>query len=123
MRETSNPYNIKKLIFTIIGAIFIILILSTVPIKSYLTSILIWSNNLGFFEQTIIFILIHIICTVFFLPGVVLTIFSGYVHGLFLGVLLSCVGGTLGSLLAFYLGRLGITHYLYFGYLCLFFLK
>lgn len=107
----TNPNKIKKLIYTITGTIFILFVFFFVPVKSYLTSILLWSNTLGFFEQSIIFILTHIICTVFFLPGVVLTIFSGYIHGIFIGVLLSCIGGTLGSLVAFYLGRLGIVKY------------
>ena len=53
----------------------------------------------------IVFIIIYILTTVFFLPGTPLTISSGLIFGSFLGTIYTVVGATIGATLAFIISR------------------
>lgn len=96
----------KKIIIllVVIGAIIAASFL--LPLEPYYNIVLEWVDSLGFIRGSTVFVLFYIICVLFFLPGVLLTIFAGYQHGILLGTLLSCIGGTLGAMAAFYLGKL-----------------
>ena len=53
----------------------------------------------------LVFILIYIIATVFFLPGLILTILAGVLFGPFFGTIYSIIGATIGATLAFLSAR------------------
>lgn len=96
----------KKILILLVIAASIAAVTLILPVEEYYNQVLEWVDSLGFVLGTIVFLLVYIFCTIFFLPGVVLTIFAGYQHGVWLGTLLSCIGGTLGCLLAFFIGKL-----------------
>lgn len=96
----------KKIIIILVVIAAIIIASFLLPLEPYYNMVLEWVDSLGFVRGSTVFILFYIICVLFFLPGVLLTIFAGYQHGVLLGTLLSCIGGTLGAMAAFYLGKL-----------------
>lgn len=65
---------------------------------------LVWIETLGFWGP-IVFILIYVAATVFFLPGSILTLGSGLVFGVVKGSLFVSIGSTLGATAAFLVGR------------------
>jgi len=57
-------------------------------------------NNYGIFTP-LIFILIYVLATILFLPGVILTMIAGALFGPVLGLLYAISGATIGATLAF----------------------
>lgn len=95
----------KKLIIILVIIVAIIAASFLLPLEPYYNIVLEWVEGLGFVRGSTLFILFYILCVLLFLPGVILTIFAGYQHGVLIGTLLSCIGGTLGAMAAFYIGR------------------
>ena len=95
--------NYKKIIFILlllIGIIFAIINrenFNSENIKNYLDSF----GNLA----PLVFIFIYIISTVFFLPGLILTILAGVLFGPFFGTIYSIIGATIGATLAFLIAK------------------
>jgi len=75
--------------------------------SDYLMAVLKWIEDLGTIWGTLALLVVYVLTVVLFLPGFTLTIFSGYWCGLFAGTLLSWIGGTLGAVSCFLLGRWG----------------
>jgi uncharacterized membrane protein YdjX (TVP38/TMEM64 family) len=69
-----------------------------------LKNILTWVESLGS-VGAIAFICIYIIATIAFLPAFVLTLGAGVLFGVWLGSIYVFIGATLGSILAFLVGR------------------
>jgi uncharacterized membrane protein YdjX (TVP38/TMEM64 family) len=63
-----------------------------------------WINGLGP-AGVLVFILLYMASTVFFLPGSVLTLGAGFVFGVIKGTILVSAGSTLGATAAFIVGR------------------
>jgi uncharacterized membrane protein YdjX (TVP38/TMEM64 family) len=82
----------------------------TTPISSgfnpqiLLKSVLEWVESLGSIGA-IAFIGIYIIATISFLPAFILTLGAGVLFGIWLGSIYVFIGATLGSILAFLVGR------------------
>ena len=95
--------NYKKIIlflFLLIGIILAIINrenFNSENIKNYLDIF----GNLA----PLVFILIYIIATIFFLPGLILTILAGVLFGPFFGTIYSIIGATIGATLAFLSAR------------------
>ena len=95
--------NYKKIIlflFLLIGIILAIINrenFNSENIKNYLDIF----GNLA----PLVFILIYIIATVFFLPGLILTILAGVLFGPLFGTIYSIIGATIGATLAFLSAR------------------
>tara|TARA_B100001758_G_C18401138_1_gene609076 strand:- start:1026 stop:1688 length:663 start_codon:yes stop_codon:yes gene_type:complete len=95
--------NYKKIIFILFLLIGIILAIinredfNSENIKNYLDSF----GNLA----PLVFILIYAIATVFFLPGLILTILAGVLFGPLFGTIYSIIGATIGATLAFLSAR------------------
>lgn len=53
----------------------------------------------------LIFVLLYIVATVFFLPGSILTLGAGFVFGVIKGAILVSIAATLGAIAAFLVGR------------------
>lgn len=63
-----------------------------------------WVDSLGSLGA-IAFILLYILATIAFLPGLILTLGAGAIFGLVLGSLYVFIGATLGAIAAFLVGR------------------
>ncbi len=91
--------NYKKIIFTfflLIGIIFAIInreLFNNENVTNYL-------DGFGIVAP-LIFILIYMIATILFLPGLILTILAGALFGPFFGTIYAISGATLGATLAF----------------------
>jgi uncharacterized membrane protein YdjX (TVP38/TMEM64 family) len=72
--------------------------------QAILTDALTWVDNLGSLGA-IAFILLYTIATVAFFPGSILTLGAGVIFGILWGSLYVFIGATLGSVLAFLVGR------------------
>jgi uncharacterized membrane protein YdjX (TVP38/TMEM64 family) len=75
------------------------------PVSSYVHATLQWLESLNPVASAILFILIYAVMVVTFLPAMVLSIGAGYAWGFWHAQLLVGVGATLGSALAFVLGK------------------
>lgn len=63
-----------------------------------------WFDSLGWWAP-VVFVLLWVAATVFFLPGVVLTIAGGLVFGAFWGAVWTTIGANAGAAAAFLIGR------------------
>ncbi|KAK9820389.1 hypothetical protein WJX72_009855 [[Myrmecia] bisecta] len=72
--------------------------------KDQLRPLLVWTDahrTQGAFA----FVAVYILCTVLFVPGLLLSLGGGAIFGLLLGTLLVWIGACIGAILAFLLGR------------------
>ena len=97
---------ISKLKYIGIAAIAAALIASTqfVDIQGVLTRALNWINSLGP-AAAIVFMVIYIVATVFFIPASILTLGAGVVFGLIKGSIYVYIAASIGASLAFLVGR------------------
>lgn len=63
-----------------------------------------WFGSLGWWAP-VVFVLLWVVATVFFLPGVVLTVAGGLVFGAFWGAFWTTIGANAGAAAAFLIGR------------------
>jgi uncharacterized membrane protein YdjX (TVP38/TMEM64 family) len=74
------------------------------PVKEWLAAALAWTA--GHREIAwLIYIVLYVVATVGFLPGLILTIAAGVIFGLATGIALASVGSVLGATAAFFVGR------------------
>lgn len=90
----------------IVCAVALVLGLSIwlLPVKSYLVTVLEWTQGLGIWGP-LVFILAYIVATVLFLPGSVLTLGAGFLFGVLMGTVWASIASTLGAAAAFLVGR------------------
>jgi uncharacterized membrane protein YdjX (TVP38/TMEM64 family) len=95
--------NYNKIIFTLLILIGIIFAMIN---RNYFNNenITIFLNDYGSLAP-LIFILIYIIATIVFLPGLILTILAGVLFGPIYGTVYSIIGATIGATLAFLSAR------------------
>jgi len=74
------------------------------PVREWLTALNLWLEELGLIG-ILAFILIYILATVLFLPGLILTIGAGFAFGLAWGFAGVSIGSTTGAACAFLIGR------------------
>jgi uncharacterized membrane protein YdjX (TVP38/TMEM64 family) len=53
----------------------------------------------------VIFVIVYIIATILFIPGILLTPSAGYIFGIFWGTIYCIIGSTVGATFAFLIGR------------------
>ena len=63
-----------------------------------------WLEQAGWWAP-VIFILIYVVATVFFLPGSLFTLAGGVIFGPILGVVCNLTGATIGAALSFLIAR------------------
>jgi uncharacterized membrane protein YdjX (TVP38/TMEM64 family) len=74
------------------------------PAREWFTAVLVWTQ--GHRELAwLIYIVLYVIACVCLLPGLILTIASGVIFGLPVGLALASVGSVLGATAAFFVGR------------------
>jgi len=69
-----------------------------------INNIQIWLNNYQPWTP-LVFILLYVLATIFFLPGTVMTISGGLLFGLWWGTLYNIIGATIGASFALLIGR------------------
>jgi len=99
----------KKRLLLLFGIILVITILWIFDVFQYLkvermNELVQFIKGFGILAP-IVFILLYIMATVFFLPGLPLTLLSGVVFGPILGSICVSIGSTTGATLAFLVGR------------------
>jgi len=77
---------------------------SLLPVQDWLVRGLEWTRGLGVWGPLFV-VVFYIGACVFFLPGSVLTIGSGFLFKILAGVLTASIGSTLGACAAFLVGR------------------
>ncbi len=80
------------------------LAIALLPVGDWLASVLEWIGR-NRESAWIVFILVYVIATVCFLPGLPLTLAAGALFGVVGGSILVSVGSTLGATAAFFVGR------------------
>ena len=93
-----------KLILLVVLAVAIIIAVLAFPIKDYFLAVLEWTRDLGAWAPVLV-AAFYIVACVLFLPGSILTLSSGYLFGLWVGMLTVWIGANLGACAAFLLGR------------------
>jgi uncharacterized membrane protein YdjX (TVP38/TMEM64 family) len=93
-----------KLIGGVAAAVVLIVLFKIFNVQELLRASLDWIQGLGALGP-IVFIVIYIVATVFFLPGSVLTLGAGFVFGLVKGFVIVSVASTMGAVAAFLVGR------------------
>lgn len=73
-------------------------------VQQMLRDLLQWISSLGPWGSAV-FVLIYILATVLFLPGMILTMGAGFLFGVLKGSILVSIASTLGAALAFVIGR------------------
>ena len=96
----------SKLKYIGIAVVVAALIASTqlVDIQGALTNALNWINRLGP-AAALVFMVIYIVATVFFIPASILTLGAGVVFGLIKGSIYVYIAASIGASLAFLVGR------------------
>lgn len=74
------------------------------PIKVWLIAALSWVGDLDFWGPVFV-VGFYIIACVFFLPGSILTVSTGFVFKVIVGTITVSIGSTLGACAAFWVGR------------------
>jgi uncharacterized membrane protein YdjX (TVP38/TMEM64 family) len=96
--------NITKVIILVIIIIIIIAGIIFLPIKDWLIKSLEWTQELGIWGPAF-FVACYILACIFFIPGSVLTIGSGFIFKVIKGSITVSIGSTLGACAAFLVGR------------------
>lgn len=90
------------LLATILGVAVVLSIAFDLP--AVFRSLLTWISGQGI-RGALIFALLYVIATVFFIPGSVLTLGAGFVFGVVGGTVIVSIASTIGAFAAFMLGR------------------
>jgi len=95
----------EKRFILFLGLSVLLALLFLLPTKEWTGSFLDWVTTLNPAVGLTVFTLVYVAITVLFLPGVILTIGSGFIFGLVTGTMVSWIGGSLGAAISFILGR------------------
>ncbi len=94
----------KKNISLFLGAVLLVLLLATLPLRDLLETLNQRVAGMGW-PGMVLFVALYVIATVLLLPGSVLTLGAGFAFGLLPGMALVSVGSTLGAAAAFGVSR------------------
>ncbi len=96
--------NTLKLILLLLVASVAIVLLVFAPIKQWVLAALTWVQGLGIWGPVFV-VGFYIIACVFFLPGSILTLATGFIFKVVVGTITVSIGATLGACAAFLVGR------------------
>jgi len=99
----SRGSQIKLAVFLVLVATIVVLVV-VFHIQDRFLDLLQWLRN-NRTEGAFAFVGIYAVCTVFLVPGALLTLGAGFVFGILVGLLVVVVGAGIGLNLAFLLGR------------------
>jgi uncharacterized membrane protein YdjX (TVP38/TMEM64 family) len=106
----SNPPSARRLrwvgkllvLLAVLGGIFAAI--HFLPVKDYILDALQWTEGLGYWGPIFV-VAFYILACVFFIPGTLITLASGFLFGLLGGFVTVSIGSTLGASAAFLVGR------------------
>ncbi len=90
--------------FVLLIVAVVIAMLVLLPWQDYLSRIVAQVDQMGAWGPVIL-IAVYVVATVLFVPGSILTLGSGFLWGLTIGIITISIGSTLGAAAAFLLGR------------------
>jgi uncharacterized membrane protein YdjX (TVP38/TMEM64 family) len=90
-------------LFVLIAGLLALLI-SVLPIPTWLEAVKDWLISLGFWAAPA-FILIYLLFTILGLPNIILILIAGTLFGLLKGIISVSIADTLGSIACFFIGR------------------
>lgn len=93
-----------KPVVAIAVLIALLLVLRMLPVAAWLESFKAWVQGQGALGY-VLYALVYMVCCVFLIPALALTLGAGAIFGVLAGSLVNLVGATLGATLAFLLAR------------------
>ena len=99
---------VKALIAVALLVVFVVL-LRTLPIAQWLQSFTEWVRHVGPIGY-VLYALVYVVCCVFVIPALALTLGSGAIFGFVAGAIVNVVAATLGATAAFLLARSVLRH-------------
>ena len=106
-KERSQPDTTNGPWFKIAAAIVLgagIIAVIAGPTEQWLRQLFEWIEALGFVGG-LIFVVVYVMATILFVPGLILTVGAGFLFGLLWGTVVVSIASTIGALAAFILGR------------------
>lgn len=109
-KEVINPpgrMNGNRKIKIVLITLFIALICFSLfyfPPKEFIQSLLVWTQEIGFYGYFVV-IIVYILACLLFLPGSIVTLASGFLFGVYYGSIVVSIGSTLGASAAFLTAR------------------
>jgi uncharacterized membrane protein YdjX (TVP38/TMEM64 family) len=100
---TQSPL-VKRALLLLAVLIVALLLLRTLPIAEWLTAFQAWVRGAGPVGY-VLYALVYVVCCVFVIPALALTLGAGAIFGFVKGSLVSLAGATLGATAAFLLSR------------------
>ena len=95
--------NFKLILLFLIASVAIVLLVFA-PVKQWLLTALTWVQGLGIWGPVFV-VSFYMIACVFFLPGSILTLATGFIFKVVIGTITVSIGATLGACAAFWVGR------------------
>jgi uncharacterized membrane protein YdjX (TVP38/TMEM64 family) len=107
--EGRKPFPVAKtlLVLAIIAAF--VLVIRLLPVATWLEQFKGWVQGVGPVGY-LLYALVYMVCCVFLVPGIALTLGAGAIFGFAAGSLVVLVGATLGATAAFLLARTVLRH-------------
>jgi uncharacterized membrane protein YdjX (TVP38/TMEM64 family) len=96
--------SVLRVILSVLVAVAVVAGMIFLPVRQYLVSALTWTQGLGAWGPLFV-ALFYVVACVFLLPGSVLTLGAGFLFGVPVGLLSAWIGATVGSCVAFLVGR------------------
>lgn len=93
---------LRFLIAVVLAVVVVALLLG--PAEQLLRGLVEWIEQLGAVGGAV-FVVVYVLATVLFLPGLVLTVAAGFLFGLVWGTVAVSLASTLGAAAAFFIGR------------------
>ena len=104
MSESRLPAPVVRTIVVLVILIGCVFALRMLPVVEWLTAFQEWARNAGA-AGYVLYALVYVVCCIFVIPALALTLGAGAIFGFATGSLVSVIGATLGATAAFVLAR------------------
>jgi uncharacterized membrane protein YdjX (TVP38/TMEM64 family) len=93
-----------KIAIVLLAVAGLIVLFRVLPVNLWMKQFQLYVQGLGA-AGYVLYVLAYIVCCVFFIPAIALTLGAGAIYGFALGSVIVIIGGTLGATAAFLLAR------------------
>jgi uncharacterized membrane protein YdjX (TVP38/TMEM64 family) len=107
--EGRKPFPVVKTLAVLAGIVAFVVLVRLLPVAAWLEQFKAWVQGAGPIGY-VLYALVYMICCVFLVPGIALTLGAGAIFGFAAGSLVVLVGATLGATAAFLLARTVLRH-------------
>jgi uncharacterized membrane protein YdjX (TVP38/TMEM64 family) len=105
----SKPFPVAKALVVVAAVAAFVMLVRLLPVAGWLEQFKGWVQGQGAIGY-VLYALVYMICCVFLVPGIALTLGAGAIFGFAAGSLVVLVGATLGATAAFLLARTVLRH-------------